>query len=195
MFRTHIAARSAAVLCSATMLLTGPVMTGTAAASSVVPQCVTKAGYRFGSIVNHGLILDGKGVPTILHNGTKNKITLHFTQTSSGTVQWSVNGAITGTAGYDFAVIKASVSATFGGTYTKSTTVNKTFAFDMAVPAGSYGILQGGVFRRYITGRYYYQYGDCTSTAGSTLAVKLPFPNQGYDTVTNKTGTVPWDRQ
>jgi hypothetical protein len=196
MFRTHIAARSATILFSAAILLTFPFMAGAASANSGAPQvCATQSGYRFDSIVNHGLILDGKGVPKILHNGTKNLETLTFTQTSSGTVQWSVNGSITATGGYDFAVIKANVSVTVGGSYTKSTTVSETVTVKMTVPVGYYGILQGGVFRRYVTGHYYYVYGNCTFTQGSTIGVKLPFPNQGYDTTVNTTGKVPWDQQ
>jgi hypothetical protein len=196
MFRTHIAARSAAIIFSATILLTTPFMAGPASASSAAPQvCSTQSGYRFDNLVNHGLILDGKGTPKILHNGTKNSETLTFTQTASGTVQWSVNGSITATGGYDFAVIKASVSLTIGGSYTSSKTVSETVTVTMTVPVGYYGILQGGVFRRKVTGHYYYVYGNCTHTTGSTITVKLPFPNQGYDTTVNTTGKVPWDQQ
>jgi hypothetical protein len=196
MFRTRIAARSAAILFSATILSASPFMVGAASASPAAPQvCVTQAGYHFDNLVNHGLILDGKGVPKILHNGTKNSETLTFTQTASGTGQWSVNGSITATGGYDFEVIKASVSVTIGGSYTKSTTVSEQVSLKMTVPVGYYGILQGGVFRRYVTGHYYYVYGNCTVTKGSTIAVKLPFPNQGYDTTVNTTGKVPWDQQ
>jgi hypothetical protein len=196
MFRTYIGSRTAVILFSATALLASPVMVGAAFASPTAPQgCVTQPGYQFDSIVNHGLILDGKGVPKILHNGTKNPETLSFTQAASGTGQWSVNGSITATGGYDFEVIKSSVSVTIGGSYTKSTTVSETVSIKMTVPVGYYGILQGGVFRRYVTGHYYYVYGNCTVTAGSTIAVKLPFPNQGYDTTVNTTGKVPWDQQ
>lgn len=97
-------------------------VTETAAqAAGVTPNiCASQTGYIFDVTANHGLVLDGKGSPTIFHNGTSSSATLTLSQAGSGTVAWSVNGSLTATGGYDFMLIKASVAATVGGSYAQS---------------------------------------------------------------------------
>lgn len=157
--------------------------------------CISDRGYNYDNVVNRGLILDGKGTARIFQNNTASDATLALSQTASGTVQWSVNGSISGTAGYDFAVIKASVTAVVGGSYTTSNSVSQTVTVTITVHPHYYGILQGGVFRRYTSGHYYYDYGNCTYSTGSTIYTKLPVVADGYAATTNTTGVVPWDQQ
>ena len=91
-------------------------------------------------------------------------------------------------------LIKASVTVTVGGSYTSSNTESATVTTTINVPSHQYGILQGGVFRRVTTGHYYFDYGNCTYTAGSTITTKLPITADGYAATTNTTGNVPWDQ-
>jgi hypothetical protein len=65
----------------------------------------------------------------------------------------------------------------------------------MSVQPGYYGIMQGGVFRRYTTGTYAYETSNCTTQQSSTINTKLPVTSNGVDTTTNKTGNIPWDQQ
>lgn len=138
--------------------------------------------------------MDGFGKPRVLQNLSSGTNTITFTQTSTGTSQWQVNGSVSGTAGYDFAVIKAGVTVTVGGSYTTTNSVSQTTSINLPVPAGQYGILQGGVFRRITQGHYYYDYGNCTYSAGSYPTSKLPVVADGYATATNTTGNIPWDQ-
>src|SRR5438105_648527 len=91
---------------------------GVIAAGPALAHCVSPAGSYYQVVTNHGAILDGRGVPYVIHNTTGRDASFSMTQSESGTVQWSVNGSISGTAGFNFWVIKASVEAKVGGSYT-----------------------------------------------------------------------------
>jgi hypothetical protein len=51
------------------------------------------------------------------------------------------------------------------------------------------------VFRRYDTGHYGFDNGNCTVSNERTVTTKLPITADGFDTATNTTGRVPWDQQ
>ena len=163
-------------------------------ASAATSGCLSDRGNHFDVTSNQGLRLDGFGSPRILYNGTSSPATLSFTQSSTGTSQWQVNGSVSGTAGFDFLAIKGGVTATVGGSYTSSNAVNQTTTVNITVPVNQYGILQGGVFRRITQGHYFYDYGNCTYSAGSWPTTKLPVTADGFATATNSSGNVPWDR-
>lgn len=178
------------VLAASTIVL----LTGAPALASAPDGCISTRGYLYGSVVNHGLVLDGMGTPKIFHNGTSSTATQSLAQSSTGTSQWSVNGSVSVTGSYEFGPIKAGVTATVGGSYTTSNGETQTVTATISIKPGYYGILQGGVFRRYTTGHYYYDNGNCTYTTGSTISVKIPVVADGYDSTTNTSGNVPWDQ-
>jgi len=184
-------------LTAALLAVCGLTFTGQpSTAASVSPYgCISQAGYIYGYIVNHGLVFDGKGTPTIYHNGTTSNSTMTLTQTATGTVDWSVNGSITNTLGLSFKVVEVGLSTTFGETYTSSNSTAHTVSISITVPVSKYGILQAGAFRRYTTGRYYYDYGNCQYSTGTTYDTKVPVNADGYNSVVNSTGIVPWDQQ
>lgn len=153
------------------------------------------SGYQYNVITDHGRILDGKGQPTILQNNASTTATLELSQTESGTVEWSVNGSVTGTGSYDFAVISGSVAATVGGSYTSSEATDQTVRVSLPVPSREYGIIQGGAFRQSTYGHYYYLYGNCATGDSKYITTKVVYRAQGFADTTNSTGSVPWDQQ
>jgi hypothetical protein len=156
--------------------------------------CASDRGYIYDNVSNKGLVLDGFGTARIFQNGTGSNATQSLAQSSTGTSQWSVNGSVSGTSGFNFAVIKGSVTATAGGSYTSTHAETSTVTATITIPGHQYGILQGGVFRRVTTGHYYYDNGNCTYTAGSTITTKIPVAADGQAATTNTTGNVPWDQ-
>ena len=156
--------------------------------------CLSQQGYVFNVISYSPLRLDGFGKPKILQNNASTTATLSLSQQSSGTAEWSVNASVSVSAKYSFWVISGDVTATVGGSYTKSNYESQTVTISLPVPAHQYGILQGGVFRRPAYGHYYYDNGNCTFTSGEYINVKLPVVADAYADTTNSTGNVPWDQ-
>ena len=105
-----------------------------------------------------------------------------------------MNGSVSGSASYNFAVVSAAVTVTIGGSYASTSSTSQTVTAGMVVPNGRYGILQDGVFRRVSTGHYFFDNGNCTFTTGSTITTKLPYKADGYAATVNTTGRVPWDQ-
>jgi hypothetical protein len=163
-------------------------------AAPAAPQaCHSDEGWIFTPTVNGGLILDGAGSPKILHNGTSHVSTLTLSQSGTATSSWTVtdSGGLSG--GLDFGVIKVGSENTLGGSYTKSHAYSDTVSASISVGAGRYGILQGGTFRRKVTGTYAFNNGMCVYTKKATITAKLPKPADGFDTAENASGNVPWD--
>jgi hypothetical protein len=173
--------------------MTGALVAGTSGVAQA--QCASDRGYYYYVTSDHGLVLDGKGKPTIVHNGTKNNETLAMSQSSSGTVQWSVNGEVGGSGGVDFGIVKIGVENKIGGSYTQSNSESQTKTVTITIRPGYYGILQTGVFRRYTYGHYGFDNGNCTVSNERTITTKLPITADGSDSTTNTTGRVPWDQQ
>jgi hypothetical protein len=156
--------------------------------------CVSDRGPYYYVTSDHGLRLDGWGKPAIAHNGTQNNATLSMTQASEGTSQWLVNGELGGSTGFSWGPIKIGVEAKVGGSYSQTNSESQSKTLSITIRPGYYGILQTGVFRRYTTGHYGYDNGNCTFQPEKTITTKLPITADGYDTATNTTGNVPWDQ-
>lgn len=174
-------------------------ITGVLASSALVAvpgvanaQCVSDR-YSSDTIsTNKGLVLQGVGDAGIHRNYGGGTVSYAVTSSGSGTSTWSVNAEVGGTAGYDFAVIKASVSIKVGGSHTTSRTATGSTAVTLSIPSNYYGIVQYGVQRRYTVGTYVYDNGYCTVTTRSVYT-KLPVTTNGSASVVNSTGNVPWD--
>lgn len=161
--------------------------------------CVSDRGYIYTVTKNYGKVLDGTGTLYTYKNygvGTTT-VTASSTTTYSTAVDWSVNASISGTGGYDFGVIKASVQGTLGTSisYTTSSSVQGSLSVSMSVPAGDYAVYQDGLMRQKTYGHYYYDNGNCTYTAGSYITTKLVIPGKAAASAVNTTGNVPWDER
>lgn len=156
--------------------------------------CVSERGWIFKAQQNNGLILDGVGSPRVFHNGTNHNATVTLSQSGSGTSEWAFNTSTTPSGGIDFQIVKAGVETTFGGSYVRSKTSSGTWSVEITVAPDRYGILQGGVLRRKVAGEYVFDNGQCQFTQRHTLTVKLPKPVEGWESVENTTGNIPWDR-
>lgn len=191
MFNSRRSFAAASVLVAFGAVLVAP--TGTWAEDIEPQACHSDQGWVFTPQSNNGLILDGAGNAKILHNGTNRVATLSMSHSASKTTQWAVNASWEPSAGFNFAIISASVSTKYGGSYSRSYYYDDAVSTTISVGPDRYGILQGGVFRRKVIGTYAYDTGNCTFRDKHTITAKLPKPANGFDTAENATGNVPWD--
>jgi hypothetical protein len=178
---------------SAAAVLAGSGSAQVASASTYI--CQSTPGWYYAVTTNHGLVFDGKPTAVITHNGTQNTETLTKSVSSTGNVGWSVNGSLSISGGYDFGVVSSGVKLSVGGSYSSSTSSTQTSSVSITINPGYYGIIQGGVYRRWTTGTYAYETSNCTTQQSTTIDTKLPLTADATDTATNKTGTIPWDQQ
>ena len=157
-------------------------------------KCASDRGWIYTVVSDHHLLLNGFGKPTIYHNQTGSTATVTKSQTSTGTSTWSVNGEVEGSGEFSFKVIEAGVKLKLGGSYSSSNSESQTVSATYKVPNKRYLVLQGGVFRRYTTGDYYYDDGNCHQKHLERIRSKISVNSDGQDAVVNKTGDVPWDQ-